>query len=50
MPYLPELCLAVNDYEELTRLYSEDNKNTEVFTEEVIEAYKYYFSQKGAFL
>lgn len=48
MPYLPELCLAVNDYEELTRLYSEDNKNTEVFTEEVIEAYKYYFSQKGA--
>lgn len=48
MPYLPELCLAVNDYEELSRFYSEGNKNAEIFTDEVMEAYKYYFSQKGA--
>ncbi|XP_042857529.1 epoxide hydrolase 4-like isoform X2 [Penaeus japonicus] len=48
MPYLPELCFAANDYELLCRFYYEDNENSETFTDEVIQAYKYYFSQKGA--
>ncbi|XP_068249626.1 epoxide hydrolase 1-like isoform X3 [Palaemon carinicauda] len=46
-PYIPELSISVNDLEMFNKSFRGEH-NKEAFPDDVMEVYKYYFSQKGA--
>ncbi|XP_045615306.1 epoxide hydrolase 4 [Procambarus clarkii] len=47
-PLVPELVIRAQDLKVLEKMFRGNNNNVEAFPDDVIEAYKYYYSQKGA--
>lgn len=48
MPWIPELVFRAQDLAVLTQMYRGPKNDVDKYPDEVIEAYKYYFSQDGA--
>lgn len=48
-PWIPELAFTAEDLKLFEKVFRGKNNNVQAYPDEVIEAYKYYFSQKGAF-
>nr|XP_053634009.1 epoxide hydrolase 4-like [Cherax quadricarinatus] len=48
-PWIPELMLRSHDLQSLEKMFRGTKKNVLAFPDDVIEAFKYYYSQKGAF-
>ena len=46
-PWVPELTLSANDLEMFEKAFRRDGKYKDAYPDEVIEVYKYYFSQEG---
>lgn len=47
MPWVPELIFRAQDLATLTQMYRGPKNDVDTYPDEVIEAYKYYFSQDG---
>ena len=47
MPILPELMLSLSDMKPLNQLFLEGTSDKTIYTEEVLEAFKYFYSKKG---
>lgn len=47
-PWIPELYISCEDLKGLEEIFRGNNNNVEAFPDEVIEAFKYHYSKKGA--